>query len=180
MAESAALTYADLASFPDDGLRRELIDGELIVTPAPRLRHQRISGRLYMIFGSYIAAHGGGEIFYAPVDVLFSDADVLEPDLLFVPDDQRDILTEMNVKGAPALVIEVLSDPRIDRVRKRDVYARFGVPEYWVVDPDADRIEVYRPRGRVYGKPEMLEPGEIITYDRLPGLEIDLARLFAR
>lgn len=180
MAERTIVTYADLASFPDDNLRREIIDGELIVSPAPRLRHQRISGRLHLVFGNHIAAHGGGEIFYAPADVVFSDINVVEPDLLFVADDQLAILTEINIQGAPALVIEIVSDPRLDRVRKRDLYARFGVPEYWIVDPDADRVEVHRLGEVSYGKPEIFEPGETLTYDRLPGLQVDLQALFAR
>lgn len=180
MPEGATVTYADLATFPDDGLRREIIDGELIVSPAPRLRHQRLCGRLHLMFGNHIASHGGGEVFFAPADVIFSGINVVEPDLLFVSDDQLEILTEMNVQGAPALVIETVSDPRLDRVRKRDLYARFGVPEYWVVDPDADRVEVHRLGEVSYGKPEIFEPGETLTYDRLPGLQVDLQALFAR
>lgn len=180
MAKGAALTYADLASFPDDGLRRELIDGELIVSPSPRLRHQEVLARLYLLFGNHVAASGGGKVYFAPLDVLFSDTNVVEPDLLFVADDRLEILTEMNVQGSPTLVVEVLSNPRIDRVRKRDLYARFGVAEYWVVDPDADRVEVHRLHGDAYAKPEILEPGETLTYNRLPGLQIDLRKLFAR
>ncbi len=180
MPESATFTYADLAAFPDDGLRREIIDGELIVSPSPRTRHQRIVARLFLVLGNHVEASGGGEVFFAPLDVVFSDRNVVEPDLLFVPDDRSEILTELNVQGSPALVVEVLSDPRIDRVRKRDLYARFGVPEYWVVDPDADRVEVYRLRGDQYGKPEIVEPGEILGYERLPGLSVDLTKLFMR
>lgn len=180
MPEGSRVTYADLATFPDDGLRREIIDGELIVSPAPRLRHQRVLARLFLAFGNHIAAAGGGEAFFAPADVVFSDINVTEPDLLFVADDQLQILTEMNIQGSPALVVEVLSDPRMDRVRKRDLYARFAVPEYWVVDPDADRVEIYRLTGDSYAKPEILEPEETLTYERLPGLRIDLAALFAR
>jgi Uma2 family endonuclease len=180
MAEGSALTYADLAAFPDDGVRRELIDGELIVSPSPRTRHQEILLRLTLALGGHVAEFGVGKIFPAPFDVVLSDSNVVEPDLLFIAEDQLDILTEMNVRGAPALIVEVLSDPRRDRVRKRDLYARFGVLEYWVVDPDADRVEVYRLRGGAYAKPEMLEPGETLTYERLPGLRIDLTALFAR
>ncbi len=176
-----ALTYADLASYPDDGLRREIIDGELIVTPAPRLRHQEVLARLHLIFGNHVAASGGGKVFFAPVDVVLSDSNVVEPDLLFIADEQTDLMTEANVQGAPALVVEVLSQPRIDRVRKRDLYARFGAAQYWIVDPDADRVEVYRLGGdERYPKPEIFEPGETLTYERLPGLRVDLAQLFAR
>ena len=176
-----ALTYADLATFPDDGLRREIIDGELIVSPAPRIRHQKVLARLHLIFGNHLAVSGGGEVFFAPVDVVLSDSNVVEPDLLFVADDQSDLMTEANVQGAPALVVEVRSQPRIDRVRKRDLYARFGAAQYWIVDPDADRVEVYRLAGDDrYPKPEIFEPGETLTYDRLPGLQVDLTQLFAR
>lgn len=173
-------TYADLATFPDDGFRREIIDGELIVSPSPKLRHQEILARLYLVFGNHVAAAGGGKVYFAPLDVVLSDINVLEPDLLFVADDQLELLTEANVQGAPALVVEVLSQARIDRVRKRDVYARFAVPEYWIVDPDADRVEVYRLEGDRYAKPAIAEPPEVLTYDRLPGLQVELTALFAR
>jgi Uma2 family endonuclease len=180
MSKSGLLTYDDLFSFPNDGLRRELIDGELIVSPSPRVRHQEIVGVLFNALWNHVHDHGGGRVFVAPLDVLLSDMNVLEPDIFFVAESQLEIITEPNIKGVPALVIEVLSDPRIDRVRKRDVYARFGVPEYWIVDPDADRVETYRLRGEAYGKPEILEPGEALTYEALPDFTIDLASLFSR
>jgi Uma2 family endonuclease len=180
MAPGGALTYEDLASFPDDGLRRELLDGKLIVTPAPRLRHQDVVLRLAMAFGNYLLAHGGGRVFIAPADVILSNRDVVEPDVLFVADSQLSILTEANVQGVPALLIEVLSNPHIDRVRKRDAYARFNVPEYWIADPDADRVEVYHLAGERYAKPEIFEPGDHLTYEGLPGLTIDVTQLFSR
>ena len=174
------LTYADLASFPDDGLRREIIDGELIVSPSPRIRHQAVLGRLHLIFGNYVEAKGGGLVLFAPMDVVFSDRNVVEPDLLFVAEDHSDVITEMNIQGSPTLVVEVLSNARLDRVRKRELYSRFSVPQYWIVDPDADRVEVYLPGPDGYGKPEILEVGDVLSYDRLPGLQVDLAKLFRR
>lgn len=180
MAEAAGLTYADLASFPDDGLRRELLEGELLVSPSPKVRHQEVVGRLYVVLANHLARRGGGRVYVAPLDVVLSDRTVLEPDVLFVSEEQLGILTEANVQGPPALVVEVLSDPRVDRVRKRDLYARYGVPEYWVVDPDADRVEVYRLAGERYAKPEILEPGETLTTAALPDLRIDVAELLRR
>lgn len=173
------LTFDDLAAMPDDGKRREILDGELYVTPSPFVRHQRLVLRLAVAFDAHIAAHGGGEVLIAPMDVLLSEHNVLEPDVLFVAEGQP-IMTEKHVVGAPALVIEVLSNARIDRVRKRDIYARCGVPEYWIVDPDADRIEIYRREGAGYGKPEIYEAGETITYGGLPGFALDLSALFTR
>ncbi|MGH2829648.1 MAG: Uma2 family endonuclease [Actinomycetota bacterium] len=179
MESSRTLTYDDLLAFPDDGLRRELIDGELVVSPSPKTRHQSISVRLTLALGNHINAHGGATLFHAPLDVLFSNRDVVEPDLLVVLDDQREIMTEKNIQGVPVLLIEIVSDARLDKVRKRDLYARFGVPEYWVVDPDEDRVEVYRHDGAGYGKPAILVAGDEVTFQPLPGLRILVADLLA-
>lgn len=174
------LTYADYLSFPDDGLRRELIGGELFVTPAPNVRHQRIALRIARALADHVDAHGGGEVFIAPCDVVLSDSDVVEPDVFFVASAISGAVTEANVQGPPSLVIEVVSDPRTDRVRKRDLYARHGVLEYWVVDPEADRIEVYHPSGGAYTKPEIFEPEETLSTPLLPGLALDVASLLRR
>jgi Uma2 family endonuclease len=101
MPGDALTTYADLESFPDDGFRREIIDGELIVSPSPKVRHQELLARLFLVFGNHIAAHGGGKVYFAPLDVLFSDIDVVEPDLLFISQERLDVLTEKNVQGTP-------------------------------------------------------------------------------
>lgn len=180
MPEPVGLTYEDLLTFPDDGLRRELLEGELLVSPSPTTRHQRVVFRLAVQLQTHLGTSGGGEVFVAPLDVLLSDRTVLEPDVFVVTDEQRAIVTEPNVKGAPALVIEVVSDPRIDRVRKRELYATHGVPEYWVVDPEADRVEVHQLRDGRYGKPVIVEVGEPLTTSALPGLVVDLARVFHR
>lgn len=177
---SQALTYDDLVMFPDDGLRRELLGGELIVSPSPSLRHQDVVLCLGMALRMHVEAHGGGRVFVAPVDVVLSQRDVVEPDVIFVADHQVDMLTEANIRGAPALLVEVLSTPRIDRVRKRDLYARFGVPAYWIADPDADRVEVYRLTGDRYAKPEILDMGDRLTYEVLPGFAVEVAKLLAR
>ncbi|MHB8510592.1 MAG: Uma2 family endonuclease [Actinomycetota bacterium] len=175
-----AYTYADLAAFPNDGMRRELLDGELLVSPSPKPRHQEVSLRLTLSIGNHVAHRGGGRLFYAPLDVVLSERSVLEPDLLFILDGQIEILTEANVQGAPALVIEIVSDSRIDRVRKRDLYERFGVAEYWIVDPEADRIEILRRDKDGFGKPIIVEPGETLTTPLIPGLSIDVSTIFAR
>lgn len=174
------LTYADLAAFPDDGLRRELIHGELIVTPSPLVRHQRLVGFLFLRLAGHVERHGGGEVLLAPMDVLLSDDSVVEPDLFFVPEASSEIITRANIQGVPALVIEVLSNSRVDRVRKRDLYAEFGVPEYWIVDPDADRVEVYRLSEAGYGKPEILEAGDTLTTAAIPDFSLDVWAVFDR
>lgn len=172
------LTYEDLASFPEDNLRRELIGGDLIVTAAPSLRHQRavmtIAGRLF----AYAKRHGG-EVFPAPTDVFFSDVDVVEPDVLFVTQAHLAKLEKKFVRGAPDLVVEVSSSTtrRLELVRKRDLYERFGVPEYWYVDLDADRIEVYRLVNGQYDAPIILGRTETLSAPGLPDFSITVAEV---
>jgi Uma2 family endonuclease len=180
MEGSGTLTYEDLLAFPDDNLRRELINGKLFVSPSPKTRHQRISVRLTLALGNFLETHGGGTVFHAPLDIVFTSRDVVEPDLMVILDDQREILTETNVQGVPGLVIEILSEPRMDCVRKRHLYARVGVPEYWIVDPDADRVEVFQLDQGRYGRPHIFEPGDELTFDRLPELRISVGDLLAR
>jgi Uma2 family endonuclease len=122
------LTYDDLVNFPDDGLRRELIDGEVFVTPAANTRHQRLVGRLHRLLANHFESRGGGEVFVAPYDVVLSLTDVVEPDLVVVAGADVGLVTEANIKGAPTLAVEVVSDPRHDRVRKHKLYASFGTP----------------------------------------------------
>ncbi len=146
----ARLTYQDFLSFPDDGQRHELIDGEHYVTPSPATKHQRISRELLVALDLYLHQSGLGEVFYAPFDVVLSNYDVVEPDLLVVLDHQRDIVTEQHVRGAPAIVVEILSPGtrRRDQTIKRDLYARVGVREY-LAGRSAERHghRVYADRG---------------------------------
>ncbi len=141
------LTYDEFMLFPDDGLRHELIDGEHYVTPSPNLKHQKVSGNLYLLIRSWLAEHPVGQIVYAPLDVVFSKHDVVEPDLLYVSNERRAaVLTSKNVQGVPELVIEIGSPStrKRDETIKRRLYERSGVAEYWVVDPEPDTIRVYR------------------------------------
>jgi Uma2 family endonuclease len=178
-------TYEDFLLFPDDGLRHEIIDGEHYVSPAPNLRHQDLVGRVYLEIGNYLAAHPGtGRAFLSPFDVVFSFYDVVEPDLLFIAGDQLEILTEKNVQGSPALVVEILSRG----TRKRDeqiklrLFDRSGVREYWLIDPELDLIKVYRrtDEGAFPRIAELTAEGhDVLTTPLLPELQISLATLLA-
>lgn len=179
------LTYDDFVRFPDDGLRHELIDGVHYVTPSPATRHQQLSGRLHLAIGSYLEAHPeAGHVFYAPFDVIFSRWDVVEPDLLFIAADQREILTNANVQGAPALVIEILSPGtrRRDLGIKRQLFERGGVREYWVVDPKSEGVAIYRRDGGdrlVPAASLTAADGAVLATPLLPGFALPLAKLFA-
>ncbi len=177
---SRRYTYDDLESFPDDNLRRELIDGELIVTPAPYFRHQGVVAELLVALRLWTKEHGG-EVLLGPLDVKFSDGTVLEPDVLFVRAEHRDRIQEMYLSAAPDLVAEVSSPStrHLDRVRKRAVYERFGVPEYWFVDLDDDCVEVYLLVGGRYPAPQVLERGDTLTSAEVPGFSLAVADLLA-
>jgi len=177
------LTYDDFLLFPDDGKRHELIDGEHYVTPSPNLRHQAISGRLHLLIGAWLRDHPTGQIYYAPLDVIFSRFDVVEPDLLYVSNERAAEILGQYVTGAPDLVIEIGSPStrRRDETIKRNLYEGSGVTEYWVVDPEIDVIRVYRRSGERFDRPVALsaEAGDVLTTSLLLGLEIPLSQVFA-
>lgn len=172
-------TYEDYLDFPDDGKRYEIVGGEVFVTPAPNIRHQDIVGWLFVRLYEHVERHGGGRVFVAPLDVVLSSTDVVEPDIVFVADADTDRITAANLQGPPTLAVEVLSEARHDRVRKRRLYAQFGVAEYWIVDPEGERVEVYRLDGQTYPTPTLLEAGTELSTGHLPGFSIDVAMLLA-
>lgn len=174
------LTWDDFVQFPDDGQRHELIDGAHIVTPSPVLRHQRVVLAISASIWVYLQAHPLGEVYGSPVDVIFSNHDVVEPDITYVSHERAKTLEPSSwIKGAPSLVVEVASPS----TRKRDLtvklrlYERFGVDEYWFVDADAGTVTVFRRDGAVYGPPVTVGPGtnEMITTPLLPGFELALS-----
>lgn len=182
MSEAAAvytgLTYDDLASFPDDNLRRELIDGELIVTAAPVRRHQRVILELGSRFLVY-AKENGGEVYIAPLDVKFSDVNVVEPDVLYIRPEHVDREEDARFVRSADLVVEVSSPStrRLELVRKRELYERFGVPEYWYVDLEADRVEAYRLRDGKYGTPTLHGMDDKLTSPQMPGFVVGVREL---
>src|SRR5262249_7140524 len=131
------LTYEDYLQLPEDGKRHELIDGEHYVTPTPIRKHQAISFNLTGALWSYLQQHAVGRVFAAPFDVIFSNFDVVEPDLLFISNERlAQIETSPWVKGAPDLVVEIGSPGtrKRDETIKKRLYERFGVKEYWIID----------------------------------------------
>jgi Uma2 family endonuclease len=177
------LTYDDFVQFSDDGLRHELIDGEHYVTPSPNIKHQAISLQLTLLIGSWLERHPVGRLFYAPLDVVLSDHDVVEPDLLYLSNARAaDVLSSEHVRGVPELVIEIGSPGtrKRDETVKRRLYERTGVSEYWVVDPEIDTIRVYRREADGFARvvERSAEAGDVLTTPLLPGLEIPLSRVF--
>ena len=140
------ITWQDVQQLPDDGNRYEAIAGELYVTPAPSLRHQRISMRLTLLLHSLLVEPGHGELFFAPVGVEFpTTQEGVQPDLVFVSHRRGGILADAWIRGAPDLVVEILSPTTAHRDRgvKQKLYERQGVEQYWIVDPEASAVEVW-------------------------------------
>ena len=137
-------TYSEYARLPDDGNRYEVIDGEVLVTPAPTPHHQKVILRLAVMLIEYIEGQGLGWV-VQDVDLLFVSGQFLRPDILVVPADGRAGITDRGVEIAPAIVIEVLSPSSrtTDRVKKPRRYLEFGVPAYWVVDPFDGEIWIW-------------------------------------
>jgi Uma2 family endonuclease len=177
------LTYDDFVQFPDDGQRHELIDGEHYVTPSPNTKHQRVSINLTVLIGSWLERNPIGQLFYAPFDVVFSNFDVVEPDLLYLSNARAaDALTPQHVRGVPELVMEIGSPGtrKRDETVKRRLYERMGVSEYWVVDSEIDTVRVYRRKDDGFARVVELsaDAGDIVTSPLLPDLEVPLSRVF--
>lgn len=144
---TAPFTWRDAQRMPDDGNRYEAIGGELFMTPSPSVRHQILVVRLYDALRPLLPTAQGGMLLVAPLGVESEDSrEGVQPDLLFVSGKRRDLLVGASVRGAPDLVVEVLSPSTASRDRgiKRRLYERLGVPQYWIVDPVAEAIDVWR------------------------------------
>jgi Uma2 family endonuclease len=123
----------------------QLIHGKLIMSPAPSPQHQRISRNLFQILIQHTLNFG--EVFYSPIDLILSESIVLQPDLVFISNAKKEIITNRGIEGIPDLIVEVLSPSNsyIDRVTKKEIYAAHGIPELWLVDPQSKQLEIYLP-----------------------------------
>ena len=168
-------TYDDYARLPDNGMRYEVIEGDLYMSPAPRPRHQRAVGRLYTKLANYLESRSLGEALMSPIDVRFPDvADPVQPDIVFIPADRADMVADKWIEGVPDLLIEVLSpsNPGHDRRIKFGAYARAGVREYWIVDPDARTIEVNVLRGKAFALLASFAAADEVRSEVLPGFGV--------
>ena len=175
------LTYEDYLTTPADE-RYELLDGDLIMVPAPNLKHQHVLGNLHYHLRQFITEHGTGRLFLAPCDVYLSDTNVVQPDLLFVSRKREHLLSDgQKVRGAPDLVVEILSPSSADTDRgtKRELYGRHGVTEYWLVDPTAETVAIHRHRDGVLVATESFGREQTLRSPLLAGLELRLDDVFS-
>ena len=175
------LTYDDLVELPDDGQRYEIIDGVLIVSPAPIANHQRVLKRLVRVFDDFANETRSGEVFFAPFDVQLGYHDIVEPDLVFIASKQGRVPgQDHKFDGSPVLVLEVISPSsrQTDRVRKMALYARSGVLEYWIADPEQRMLVVNVLEGQTY-LPVPADAEGWFASRVLPGLRVDPGEVFS-
>jgi len=171
------MTVAEFLSLPESNQPTELIEGEVVVSPAPIPRHQRCSGHLFIALNNLIP---NGEVFYAPIDLLLDDQNLLQPDLVWVAEGGRCAITDKLLRGVPELVVEILSPgtTRQDRDTKFALYERHGVTEYWIVDPVEAYLEVYVQHDGRFLRHGIYGPGQVLLSPVLAGAPLDLNRIF--
>lgn len=178
--EKKVWTYDDYRQLPDDGNRYEVIGGQLLATPAPRTFHQKVSQRFQ--FRLYeLQQSGRGYVFAAPVEVIMPNATPVQPDLVYLRSEQKEIIEEKSIVGIPHLLVEILSPSTAsrDRTLKLNTYAQAGVPHYWIVDPKAKTLEVFHLSGNCYQVVAALDEGGTYEAGELEGLKFELKELFA-
>ncbi len=181
--QSGVKTYTvdDYMALTDEYPRYELLEGELIEMVSPTSRHQIISANLFAILDPFCRARRLGRVLTAPLDVILSRRIVVQPDLIFIAKARRKELIQERIVGAPDLLVEILSptSSQRDLNQKRKLYARHGVQEYWIVDPEDATLEVQRLQGKVLSTMALFETGQKLTSPTFPGLELDVAQVFA-
>ncbi len=181
MSTKILLTYEDYLALPNDGKRYEIMQGDLYLSPSPVPRHQIVHANMFDAFRAYAKAAGWGIILSAPLDVLLSETNVVEPDIIGIASARKAIIKDKNIEGAPDLIVEIISEStrRNDKVLKLKLYAEFGVKEYWIVDPVIDTVEIFSPAEMGLTRIAEVTAG---TADSrlLAGFSIDVAQLFSR
>ena len=175
-------TYEDYLDIPGDD-RYELINGEFILVSAPNTAHQGASIGFILSLGNFVELEDLGQIFAAPTEVILTDPEginIVQPDIIFVSKEREHIITRPNIQGAPDLLVEILSPStgRRDRTIKLDLYARHGVGEYWIADPDAQTIAVMLLKDGEYETVGEYGMGDTLTSPTLEGFSVNLDRIF--
>ena len=172
-------TYKDYAKTPDD-VRYQLIDGELILSPSPTFYHQRISATIFAELRGWAVSNLAGEVVCAPMDVYLTETDLVQPDILFISTERMHIVEDRYIRGAPDLVVEILSPSTsgLDLGAKMELYALHGVSHYWIADPDTRTARTLRLEAGDYADVSRFTENEVLTSDDFPGLRINLKDVF--
>ena len=172
--------YSDLLVMPDDGRRYEIHGGELVVVPSPLPAHQIVAVEILAVLNDY-RRRSGGLVLPAPLDIVFDEHDVVQPDVVFFRAERCGLVRPFAVtRAAPDIAVEVLSPSTaaVDRGRKMRMFARYGVPEVWIIDPVDQQIEVHVPAAGGYRRAQTASAGDTVRSVLLPDLTFDAARVF--
>lgn len=178
-------TYNDYKSLPESETKRyELLKGELVMVPSPTFDHQRISRNLQLLLWEFVRERSLGEVLDAPMDVVFGEGkerEITQPDIFFVSKERKGIISEQEIRGAPDLIIEIISPAteKRDRGYKRTLYAHFGVKEYWLVDPNRKMVEVLTLEEKGFEQSGLYGEKEAVVSPLLEDLNIDLKQVFS-
>ena len=174
------LDFEQFRQLPDDGRRYELVRGEAHLTPSPATKHQIILARIHASLEGYISRTHLGRVLFAPLDVRLSTDTALQPDLIFVANAHAAIVQEDYIRGAPDLVVEILSPSTAahDRATKLPLYAEAGLKELWMIDPQAKTVEMPKLQGNKYLVEAALAGSRALTSTYFPGWELPLQDLF--
>lgn len=173
-------TYREYALLPNDGRRYEVVDGELLVSPAPTPFHQTVSRRLMFRLMEQLEEAGIAYVFNAPIDVILGDTTIVQPDLAILRVARKELISKRGIEGPPDVVVEILSPSTrgTDRYLKGASYASHGIPEYWIVDPELGHVELYRIEGDRYGIHTRFDRASPLASPELPEVAIPLAPIF--
>jgi len=172
-------TYEDYAKLPE-GAPYQLIGGELIMTLAPTPYHQRISRKIDFLLIEYVEKNELGEVFDAPIDVYFEETETYQPDIIFISKERLNIISETKIKGAPDLIIEILSPATAyyDLGRKYEVYEKNGVKEYWIVHPERKSIEIYQNQEGQFKLIQIAKEKDTVNSSLFKDFELNLEKIF--
>jgi len=181
LAKRKRYTYQDYLNLPDDGKRYEVINGELVMVAAPNTIHQNIIIKIIYELENFLRQSKIGKIFCAPTDIKFSETEVVQPDIFFISKERFYIITENNINDAPDLIIEILSPSTAyyDLLEKKELYEQFGVKEYWIVDPNKHRVDVFLIEDNQYKLNQRVIMEGSVKSSVIKGFEISVEDIFS-
>jgi Uma2 family endonuclease len=182
MNTAVKFTYEEYRTLPENGKHYQVIDGDLIMSPAPTTRHQRILMDILLALGGFVKSHRRGEVLCAPLDIILSEDNIVQPDIVYISSKRRGIVFREGIRGAPDLCVEILSPSNrdLDLNAKRLLYARFGLPELWLVDPDADTLQIFRLQENHQAPLKVFGANDTLTSRLLSGFSLALDEVFAK
>jgi len=173
-------SYEEYRALPETGPHYQLVDGDLLMSPAPNFRHQDISSRIVLALTLHAQTHSLGKVLYSPLDVIFSDDDVYQPDIVFISNARRSIIVPEGLRGTPDVCVEILSPSSrdLDLKTKRVMYARYGLPELWIVDPDTNTVQVFRLQEEPHRPAQSFSAADTLNTKTFPNLALKLEKIF--